>query len=377
MTKLLVITDFDFSHGGYKNIAEHLMRGMSQKDYDIKVLGLSYRGEEHDYNFSVIPARSLQDISQMAVNLDAYWRPDVLLVMLDIPIQMMLFDSLPAFHNRYIALTPLENGPLTVSWAANLMRMSHVMFISSMGEIEARKAGLTNVSHIQIGIDSEKEWRLPSEDERKQIRKVLGFEDDTFIVLTVADNQERKNLWAGMKAVQKLKEISDRPIRYILVTREESAVGWRLKDLAVSMDLVQEFVIYQRGMPQSNLWGLYAVADAFLLPSKAEGLGLPILEAFATGIPVVGTDTGAITELLEDGRGMLVQPEYEFIDVWGNSKRSMIGIEDAAIALRHIMNTPRETSDRARAYVEQLSWDLSINQLDWIVKKVINEKTQS
>ena len=78
-------------------------------------------------------------------------------------------------------------------------------------------------------------------------------------------------------------------------------------------------MIVERGVDTTQLRNLYVASDAYLSTSKAEGLGIPILEAMACGIPVVATDTGAITELLEDGRGFLVEPEYKFRDVWGNS----------------------------------------------------------
>ena len=56
-------------------------------------------------------------------------------------------------------------------------------------------------------------------------------------------------------------------------------------------------------MPENILWvdssladsemaGLYAAADAFVLPTRAEGWGRPFMEAMAMGIPVVGTGWG-------------------------------------------------------------------------------------
>lgn len=375
MTKLLVITDFDFQHSGYKNIAEKLLDEMALKDYEIKVLGLAYKGQEHNHNYSILPANNIYDIAQMAVNLDAYWKPDILLVMLDIPLQMHFFNALSSYQTRYIAITPLENGPLTMSWAAGLISLPAVLFISELGRDEAVKAGLTNADYIQIGIDSQNEWRLPTPDEKSKIREGLGFDEDTFIILTVADNQERKNLWAAMYAVEKLKRNVPYHIklRHIIVTREDSEVGWRLKDLALTMGMVQELVIYQRGMPQRDLWSLYAAADAFLLTSKAEGLGLPILDAFATGVPVVGTDTGAIHELLKDDRGALIPHEYTFIDVWGNSKRDMIDVEEAFKALRSILFGVNN-KNAARRYVETRTWSVAAGKLHETIEKVLHEK---
>jgi len=49
--------------------------------------------------------------------------------------------------------------------------------------------------------------------------------------------------------------------------------------------------------------------DIYVQPSLEEGLGLAVMEAMATGLPVVGTRVGGIPELIEDGRtGFLVAP---------------------------------------------------------------------
>jgi N-acetyl-alpha-D-glucosaminyl L-malate synthase BshA len=46
---------------------------------------------------------------------------------------------------------------------------------------------------------------------------------------------------------------------------------------------------------------LLASADLFLLPSASESFGLSALEALATGVPVIGTRTGGIPEVVRDG----------------------------------------------------------------------------
>jgi glycosyltransferase involved in cell wall biosynthesis len=52
----------------------------------------------------------------------------------------------------------------------------------------------------------------------------------------------------------------------------------------------------------------YDRADVFVLPTFYEGYGMAVAEALARGLPVVSTATGAISELVCDGAGIVVPP---------------------------------------------------------------------
>ncbi|HTY93359.1 MAG TPA: glycosyltransferase family 4 protein [Steroidobacteraceae bacterium] len=58
----------------------------------------------------------------------------------------------------------------------------------------------------------------------------------------------------------------------------------------------------------ATLGQLYRDADLFILPSRMEGYGMAVAEALAHGLPVIGTHTGAIAQLLGTRAGLLVEP---------------------------------------------------------------------
>ena len=63
------------------------------------------------------------------------------------------------------------------------------------------------------------------------------------------------------------------------------------------------FLGYRRDVP-----GLLPWFDVLCVPSRMEGLGTSVLDAMAAGIPVVGTRTGGIPEIIEDGKSGLLVP---------------------------------------------------------------------
>ena len=61
------------------------------------------------------------------------------------------------------------------------------------------------------------------------------------------------------------------------------------------------------GMPKGELMEYYQKADLYVQPSKEEGFCMTALDAILSGLPVVGSDTGAIAELIQDGCGELTE----------------------------------------------------------------------
>jgi len=355
---VIYVSDFDLRGSGYMNIAVALCSQLAEQGVDVIALGMGYGGQEHRYPFKIVPAR-LSDIVHMVSYLMASSvEVDAVVVALDIPLQAKLVVPLKEkLKVPYVGLFPLESGPLCVPWAMLMLGMDERLVMSHHA-LKAMAGQGVDGTFIPIGVDC-KSWRSPSPEERAEIRQGMGVDDDTFVVLTVADNQERKNLSRALEMFADFAQ--DRKALYYMVTRPRSPVGWELEDYAARLGIFDRIALWERGLPFKSLWSLFAAADAFLLTSKAEGLAMPILEAMAAQVPAVGTNCTAIKEHLDGGRGLLINHDYQVIDPWGNSLRYFASRENGARQLRRLAEMPggdrQAMLDKAQIYACGRTWE--------------------
>jgi hypothetical protein len=66
---------------------------------------------------------------------------------------------------------------------------------------------------------------------------------------------------------------------------------------------------------QEDLFVIYNMADAFVFPSRAEGWGLPLIEAMATGLPAIATNYSGQTEFLSHLEGLFMPVRHNLVPV--------------------------------------------------------------
>jgi len=108
-------------------------------------------------------------------------------------------------------------------------------------------------------------------------------------------------------------------------------------------------------VPDALLPGLYAGAEAFVLPSLYEGFGLPVLEAMASGTPVVAADTSALPDTA-GGAARLVEPDPEALR---EALTTLLGDQDERARLRTL------GLERARPF----TWERTAREVDAIVRR--------
>ena len=118
------------------------------------------------------------------------------------------------------------------------------------------------------------------EDKKAEVRK--RYKLPQRYVLSVGTIERRKNLLLAAEAV----ELLPQDIHLVAVGRQTEYARELPKD---------ERIHLLSGVPDSDLAAIYALAEAFVYPSRYEGFGIPIIEAIAAGLPVVAC-TGSCLE---------------------------------------------------------------------------------
>jgi len=104
-----------------------------------------------------------------------------------------------------------------------------------------------------------------------------------------------------------------------------------------------------RHLPRNELTALLTAATCFVCPSVYEPLGIVNLEAMACGAPVVGTATGGIPEVVDDGVTGVLVPIEQADDGTGTPLDPERFVADLAAALTRVVADPARAAEMGAA----------------------------
>ncbi|MDP9330622.1 MAG: glycosyltransferase family 4 protein [Actinomycetota bacterium] len=126
-------------------------------------------------------------------------------------------------------------------------------------------------------------------------------------VLNVGTLEPRKNQVRLVRAYRRMVATTGLPHALVLAGPN----GWGTDELFHELATDGPGRIVRTGsLPPEDLDALYRSADAFAYPSLYEGFGLPVVEAFARGVPTLTSNTSSLPEVAA-GAALVVEPTDE------------------------------------------------------------------
>jgi len=195
-----------------------------------------------------------------------------------------------------------------------ILEPDHLIVVSDHWRRALRQEYGVTAEVIHNGVDLERFTQEPASS-RAALRARIGAEN-RFLFLTVGGIEPRKGSAELIEAMGELRRTLEPPPLLAVVGGHsfQDYEAYRRHVLARAESLGLELgsdvallgTVADEELP---LW--YRAADAFVFPSRKEGWGLAVLEAMASGLPVVATDIPVFREYLLAGRdALLVAPGH-------------------------------------------------------------------
>jgi len=181
----------------------------------------------------------------------------------------------------------------TCHYLANLYRQFDLVLAPSRIMVEQlEEMGVHGAVHQPLGIDS----RIFHPDRGDEtLREHLGLDPETRLLVYAGRFTADKKLHVLVEAVRKLGE------RYHLILVGGGGLGAELPRPA-------NVTVVPFERDQRQLARLLASCDVLVHPGDCETFGLIVLEAMACGLPIVGTNSGGVAELVDRETGILAEP---------------------------------------------------------------------
>ncbi len=212
------------------------------------------------------------------------------------------------------------------------------------------------IRYIPNGVDTER--FMPDPEAYIALRKELGL-GDFFVWLAVGRFYPQKDYPNMLRAFAQV--VRENP-KTLLLIAGDGPLRESMENMAQGLGIERhvKFLGIRRDIPR-----LMNAADAYAMSSSWEGMPMVLLEASATGLPIVATDVGGNREVVLDGvTGFLVPPKDS---------------EALAQAMLRLMTLPRDVrghmGERARQYIEKkFSIERIIDRWEELYRELLQKK---
>jgi glycosyltransferase involved in cell wall biosynthesis len=195
---------------------------------------------------------------------------------------------------------------------------------------------------VKLGVPRSRLYFLPNAVDTGQFKPALDRPRGPITLLTVGRLTREKRFDLFISLVHRLRTHYDLDVRGWIVgsPRPNQDLRPALERQAAALGLRSDSLRFLGSI--SDMASLYRQASIFVLTSEHEGTPNVLLEAMATGLPVVATSVGGVPEIVQHGHTGFVVPD-------GHSG----GLSNAIVQLVRKPDLAIEIGARARIYVEE------------------------
>lgn len=311
LSRLLILSNSPFEHTGYGRQTRYLCDLFTDLGYEVGVVALHglQGGAIRWKDIPIFPARNAPYALDVIGHYAEWFNADAVITLFDLwhfPMNTAQLIGVP-----WIAMVPIEGAPIRGRLPKLLRTAEYVVTYSQFGAdtlFEGPRIPSTMIPHV---VDT----YLYVPGDKQKARKALGFAPNETVFTIVGMNKGMapfRKAWPQMMRAWADFSASHDAVRLYL---HSNRVGYcpspddafyfdpLIEDLDIDYNTIafpdpQNFAV---GIDDAEMVKIYQASDIVMLPSMAEGFGLPIIEAQACGVPMIAHDCSAMSELVYNG----------------------------------------------------------------------------
>lgn len=207
-------------------------------------------------------------------------------------------------------------------------------------------SGIIEKERVKVlynGIEIEKFKRKLSLEEKRELKNKYNIKENEKVIMFCGRTVVGKGIKELILAFKRMKNINNAKLLIV----GNSAFGKNIQTefdrelIKISQD-IKDKIVFTSFIPNDDLYKIHNIADIAVVPTiKEEAFGMVVVEAMASGLPLIVTRSGGIPEIVNEENAIIVDKDEFLIEniaksldflVTNENKRINMGIKGAELA---------------------------------------------